>query len=356
MKTYRVGVIGLGRMGSDMGEHDRPSRPYSIAATAATMDTLEVVAGCDLLPERRDTFTEKWGVDSVYEDFRDMLAQEELELVAICTTASGLFKPISEAPNADFRGDAHADLAVAVADAGVPMIFLEKAMACSMRRADEIRDACHRNKTLFNTGVLRRFDPPTQAMKAAIDRGMIGEPRAALQFARTIVMHMHIHSIDTLSYLVGDPGIAAIRGDLEPRNRAIRNNHIHTDPYGSFQLEFANGVSGASVPAGEWEFEVVGTEGSLRFASNGRSVKLRRGEEHSEWREETLVYEDSPSSTVNCLNDLVEAHQTGRPTLGNVDVAHHITEACIGIAESHAHGGVWLDLPLQNRDLYVFHV
>ena len=38
------------------------------------------------------------------------------------------------------------------------MLFVEKAMASSMERADEIRDAIKRNNTLFNTGVLRRFD------------------------------------------------------------------------------------------------------------------------------------------------------------------------------------------------------
>ena len=53
MDTYRVGIIGLGRMGSDMGDHDTGDSPYSIAASAATIGRLEVVAGCDLQPEKR---------------------------------------------------------------------------------------------------------------------------------------------------------------------------------------------------------------------------------------------------------------------------------------------------------------
>ena len=356
MKKYRVGIIGLGRMGSDMGEHDRTS-PYSIAAASALIDRLEVVAGCDVLGEKREAFRAKWGVDAVYEKFGDMLEKEELDLVAICTTATGLFKPTREVPDGNFREDAHADLAVAVSDAGVPMMFLEKAMACSMRRADDILETCRRNGTLFNSGVLRRFDPPMRAMKEAIDRGDIGEPRAGLQFAHTIVMHMHIHSIDTLSYLVGDPGVRCIRGELEPRDRVIENNHIPTDPYGSFQLEFENGVSASSVPAGEWEFEVMGTEGSVRFSANGRSVILRRPRGlPTEWVPEPLPFDDSRTATMICLEDLVDAYENGRPTIGNVDLAHHITEACIAIAESHARGGAWMTLPLENRELYIFHV
>ena len=58
----------------------------------------------------------------------------------------------------------------------------------------------------------------------------------------------------------------------------------------------------------------------------------------------------------NILKDLVDAYESGRPSLGNVEVTHHITEACIAIAESHRRGGTWVSLPLESRDLYVFHV
>jgi hypothetical protein len=51
------------------------------------------------------------------------------------------------------------------------------------------------------------------------------------------------------------------------------------------------------------------------------------------------------------LKDLIDGHENGRRTIGIVAV----TEACIDIAESHDHGGAWLDMPLENRDLYVFH-
>lgn len=80
----------------------------------------ELTAGCDLLADRREAFTTRHGVKAVYADFHEMLAQEELDLVAICTPASGLQKPLREAPEAEFRGDSRADLAVAVSNAGNP--------------------------------------------------------------------------------------------------------------------------------------------------------------------------------------------------------------------------------------------
>jgi hypothetical protein len=65
----------------------------------------------------------------------------------------------------------------------------------------------------------------------------------------------------------------------------------------------------------------------------------------------------TPKSTViTCLEDLVAAHETGQPTRDHIDHAHHITEVCIGVAESHRRGGGWVDLPLEERGLYIWHV
>ena len=108
-------------------------------------------------------FRERWGVEALYEDYVEMINRERPDLVAVCTTATGLQKPGDRAPSPDFRGDSHAEIAVDVANAGVPMLFVEKAMACSMRAADEVLAACRENGTLFNTGVMRRFKPPCTA-------------------------------------------------------------------------------------------------------------------------------------------------------------------------------------------------
>ena len=356
MTTSRVAIIGLGRMGSTIDEERHFEVPYSVAAACAASDRLEVVAGADLLPERRVAFTEKWGVEAVYEDYREMVAAERPDLVAVCTAAC-LPKPANRAPDASFRGDSHADLAVAVANLGVPMIYLEKAMASSMVRADEIRDAVKKNGTAFNSGVLRRFDNRYDVVRDAITGGQIGEVQCAIHYAPSSLMHGHIHSIDTLSYLIGDPPIEAVSGELQPRDLVIEDNHLDADPRATFQVRFANGVEAWTVPAGHWEFEVIGSEGTIRSLNNGAGASLRReGQEQRTWEMVPFDFVVPKSTTMCCLEDLVEAQQAGRPTRGHVDIAHHITEATIAVAESHRQGGAWVDLPLSQRDLYIFHV
>ena len=358
MTNQKVAIIGLGRMGSTIDDEGHFQVPYSVAAATQASTSLDLVAGADLLPEKRNAFAERWNVNA-YEDFREMITIEKPDLVAICTAAC-LPKPINTAPDNDARPDSHADLAIAVADLGVPMNYLEKAMASSMARADEVRNAIKRNNTLFNTGVLRRFDNRYSVVKEAIAQGWIGEIKTVVHYASSSLMHGHIHSIDTISHLIGDPEIAAVRGELLPRDYTIAGNHISSDPLATYQLRFVNGVEAWTIPGSYWEFEVIGSEGAIRSFDNGARVSLRRpGSKEGRrqlWEEVPFDAVVPESTTMTCLEDLVAAREDSRPTLGHVDVTHHITEATIAVAESHRQGGAWVELPLNARDLYIFHV
>ena len=84
--------------------------------------------------------------------------------------------------------------------------------------------------------------------------------------------------MDTVSYLLGDPEIAAVRGDLLPRSIAVKDNRLEEDPQGLFQLVFANGIEAWSVPDGGREYEIVGTEGTLRSMWDGAAVTFRKAE------------------------------------------------------------------------------
>lgn len=339
-KTYRVAIVGLGRMGSTIDDELPPGSPaYSIAAACRESARLEVVTGADIDPAKRTAFQNRWGVTALYEDYLEMIEQEKPDMVAICT-----------------RGDLHAEMAVKTAEAGVPLIYCEKAIACSGREADAVLAAVTQHGALFNTGVLRRFNRIYHQAKALIEQGEIGEPRAAVHYAASNLLHGHIHSLDTLSFLLGDPKIVSVLGELFPRELAIENNRLDKDPNGIFQVLFANGVEATSVPAGGWEFEVLGTQGSVRVLSNGDGILLRKSSDQKgrHWVDTPVPASEPHSTTQFCLEDLVGALEEGRQTLGHIEVTHHLTEACLAIAESHRLQQR-VTLPLLNRDLYIFH-
>ena len=161
--------------------------------------------------------------------------------------------------------------------------------------------------------------------------------------------------------MIGDPGVKEIRGELIPRHLQIDDNRLDSDPRSTYQLVFKNGVTGWTVPVGGWEFEVLGTEGAIRVESSSRQVALRKssgaGNRRSKWEPVDLPeIQTGQGPVVNVLEDLVNAYESGRPSLGNIEITHHITEAYLAVAESHRRGGEWVSLPITNRDLYVFHV
>lgn len=354
MKNYRVAIVGLGRMGSTIDDEGHSPLPYSIAAATQASARLELVAGCDLVADKRQAFSERWGVAAVYEDVRQMVAAEQPDLVAVCTRAAGTDQ--REAPSADYRVDLHADLTVMLAELGVPMLYVEKAMACSMSRADEIRRVVQTRNTLLNTGVLRRFDNRYDAVRDAVLAGRIGEPKVVIHYAASSLLHGHIHSIDTVSWLLGDPTIEAVRGQFDDPGYTIVDSHIPFDPRATYQLRLAGGIEAVSVPAAYWEFEILGSEGSIRSLNNGSGAQLRTTTATPGWEEVDLEPVTPASTAVCCLEDLVEAHEAGGTTRGNVEITHHITEVCLGVAESHRQEGRWLTPEQVDRDLYVFHI
>ncbi len=347
MKKYRLAIIGLGRMGSTIDEEvvDYPAiiRPYSIAAAARAIPRLELVAGCDIVATKNEAFREKWGVKSLYTDYRKMIEAEKPDMVAVCTP--GVF---------------HAEMAIAAAEAGTPMIFCEKAIACSMQEADAVKKSVEARHTLFNTGVLRRWDARYHHARDLIQSGKVGRVQAVVHYGIANLLHSHIHSVDTVMFLIGDSRARSVWGELRPRSLQFQNNRLNQDPLAVFQIEFENGVQASTVAAGNWDFEIIGTEGAIRGMNNGIDWSLRTKRPLGD-RHYTLAAADFPlgpeprSATVACLEDLIDSLEQHGQTLGNVVVTHHATEILFAAAECHRQNGRRQSLPIENRELYVNH-
>jgi predicted dehydrogenase len=236
------------------------------------------------------------------------------------------------------------------------MLYVEKAMACSMRRADEIRVAIEANDCALNTGVLRRFDNRYEPLRDVVLGGRIGEVKVAVHYAPSSLLHGHIHSMDTVSWLLGDPGIDQVRGQFDDADYVIEGNHVPFDPRATYQLRFDGGVDAWSLPAAYWEFEILGTKGSIRSFNNGTSSQLRLATEGGGWDEVPLAPVTPTSTVVSCLEDLVDSFEAGRRTRGHVEITHQITQACLAVAESHRQSGRWMEPAEVDPDLYVFHI
>lgn len=147
MKTYRVGVIGVGGVSS-----------LHTDAYMALPNT-ELVAAADVSEAALARFTEKYGVTNVYTDYRSMLDKESLDIVSVPTGAN-----------------VRCEIVLAVAEYGVHAL-IEKPMAIDLAEADGMIAACEKAGTKLAVNHQRRCDAQYRRAKQLVDEGAIGELR-----------------------------------------------------------------------------------------------------------------------------------------------------------------------------------
>ena len=165
MAKYRGGIIGIGWMGllgdlgcrvgvwkaedidrltPDLDPHvefhlyDHPgseTKAHSFAEALSDRPEVDLVAGSDRVPKRREIFGERYGVEALYEDAEEMLRKEKLDIVAIATNVRG-----------------RADLACLAVECGAKGIFTEKPMCHTLEEADRMVKACTDANVPFSFG------------------------------------------------------------------------------------------------------------------------------------------------------------------------------------------------------------
>ena len=148
MAKYRVGLIGAGRKGT---QH---ARAYVLNPHT------EVVAVADTDAENLELFTSRFGVPG-YADYRQMLAQEALDIAA---------------PILPVRYNT--EVVLGCAEAGVKAILCEKPLSVTLAEADRMVAVCAVRNIRFGAGDLDINLPAYQQAAALIHAGELGEVRS----------------------------------------------------------------------------------------------------------------------------------------------------------------------------------
>ena len=147
-RLIKVGIIGCG------GIANKKHMP----ALKKVADC-EMVAFCDIIPERADAAKVKFGTPDakVYTDYKELLADPEIEVVHVCT------------PNR-----AHSFITVDALDAG-KNVMCEKPMAINTEEAQKMLDAKARSGKLLSIGYQSRFRDDAVFMKQEAEAGTFGD-------------------------------------------------------------------------------------------------------------------------------------------------------------------------------------
>jgi predicted dehydrogenase len=142
--TLRAGVVGLG-----IGAHH--------AAAFASHPRVDLAAFCDGNPDRLAAFLEKYPTARGYTTLEEILAAEQLDLVSICTP--------------DWM---HADMGIAALRAGAHVICT-KPLTTTIEDARRLLAAAEASGRHLMAAHERRFTPHSRAIKAVLDRGLLGD-------------------------------------------------------------------------------------------------------------------------------------------------------------------------------------
>ena len=201
MSAIRIGVIGLGWFGEIHCE------------TIVGVPSLELAALCTRRPDRLKQQAAKFGVRKTYANYRDMLADPEIDAVSIVT-----------------MWDQHTAPAVAALEAG-KHVFLEKPIASTVADAQKIMAAGAKAKGNLFIGHICRFNPRYRMAKQQIDAGKIGKI-VSLSSRRNIpaawtpeilnkigpIVGDAIHDTDLMLWFTGDRVVSAYAQTVSVRN------------------------------------------------------------------------------------------------------------------------------------------
>ncbi len=339
--AYRAAVIGLGRMGSTFDDEMKPGStvfiPYCHGPTYVASPLTELSAGADPHDEQRGIFGERWGLssDHLYSDYKEMLANEKLDIVSVCTTAK-----------------IRAGIVEDAARAGVKAIWAEKPIAISLEEADAMVNVCRENGVTLAVNCSRRWHPFYSQARRLIDEGELGQILQVTGYCRCGLSHNGSHLIDAVRFLaVGD--VEWVFGEMESDEAAAGDKDLMGNGY----LAFDNGVRSyiRSTPTGaaRWEIHVIGEKGMIRFKSNGQGQELvlLRGDQPAEVPFPWPVRMQGMGLTI--LEDIVHSIETGQPPKCSGDDGRAALEVAVALRESHRRGCVKVTLPVEDRSLAI---
>ncbi|MBO5274821.1 MAG: Gfo/Idh/MocA family oxidoreductase [Clostridia bacterium] len=145
-EKIKVGIIGCGGI-----SHSH------MAGYKALPDRVDVAAVCDIDEAKVKAYAERYNVPHWYTDAREMLANETLDAVSVCTWNS-----------------AHCPMTVLALEAGVN-VLCEKPMAMNQEEAQLMLDTAKRCGKLLQIGFVRRFGNDAEIVKKFIDAGDMGD-------------------------------------------------------------------------------------------------------------------------------------------------------------------------------------
>ena len=339
MSKYRVGVIGCGDNTKKTGPEGFAMAWRHGAAYRSLPEQCEIVACADLIEKNAKAFANEFGCKVIYSDYRKMLANEDLDIVSICTWMH-----------------LHAEMTIAAAEAGVKAIHCEKPMATTWGDAKRMTQMCDQQGVQLTFDHQRRFGAPFVMAKEMLRSGEIGETRI-LQFGQGNLYDTGTHFIDMLSYFNGETPAKWVIAQIDYREPNLIFGADHEGQAWA-SWEYSNGVMGMAATGPSSAIvgavnRIVGTEGVIEIGvQSEKQIPLRiKRDGQADWEVVDTKGESihGPGFYERAFADIIDSLATGRESQLSARRALIATEIIFACWES-SRRRARVDLPLDAED------
>ncbi len=339
MSKTKVAVIGCGTI----------ARSQHIPAYSKN-PLAEIKYLVDIIPERAVELAGQYNVPYTAEDYRKILADDEITAVSVCT------------PN-----ESHARIAIDCLNAG-KNVLCEKPAAVSYDLAREMKEAADRNRKILNIGVVNRFNTSVNQIKQMIEDGELGRiyhiycsfrahrsiPGLGGQFTTKaksgggVLIDWGVHFLDLIFYCIGLPKVLSASGEIYGELGKDMAGYSYLDMWagppdynGVYDVEdFVTGFLRTEGPTitlnGAWAQNIAESAMFVEFLGDKAGIKLQYGGDFKVYSAKNgVLYETMPSfpkadmfyDEIDSFLKAAAENTKNRANIDNVLVTSEVMEA-----------------------------
>ena len=335
MATFRVGIIGCGRPWRSAGASGFGMAHAHVQGYKASPETA-LIAVADIDLENARAFQAEHGGERIYADYRELLLQEQLDIVSVCTWPR-----------------LHAEMVIAAAEAGVKAIHCEKPMAPTYGEALRMVEVCRERRVQLTFNHQRRFGAPYRMARELLKSGAIGDLQR-MEATCDNLFDWGTHWFDMLFFYNDETPVEWVIGQIEPRGTKTIFG-VPVEGQGLSYFGYQNGVQGLVMTgfgAGSQAINrLAGTDGFIEVRLGGEAPVRVWGKGHAAWQEVAFPAGEGSLGDVvgRGVLDLIDALKTAREPELSAQKALQATELIFATYESSRRRGR-VDLPLQIDD------
>lgn len=262
---------------------------------------VEIKYFCDIIPERANAAVEKYGCGIAVTDYKEILADPEIEAISVCT------------PN-----KMHSIISIDCLKAG-KNVLCEKPAARTYAEALEMKKAQNETGKVLNIGVVNRFNGAVNKIRDMIASGDLGEvyhvyvsfrahrsiPGLGGAFTTKeiagggVLIDWGVHYLDIVMYCTNDPAPKTVSAKAFSKLGVDMENYVYQgmwaentkDVNGTYDVDdFVTGFVRTEGPTitfnGAWAQNIGIGEGYIDFIGTKAGIRLTYGGDFTVWTTE----------------------------------------------------------------------